>query len=411
MSFTESPERQELRESVRKVARKFGIEYAISRARRGEPLTELWQAMGAAGFLGVNLPEEYGGGGAGIYELALVCEEVSAEGAPLIMMVVSPAIVGTVLARYGTLEQRREWLPGIADGSTVVAFGLTEPDAGSNSHRLSTIARRDGSDWILNGRKTFVTGVPNADAVLVVGRIQDAAAAGPGQSNTAAAGPGQSNAAAAGPGQSNTAKLRPAMFLVPRDTPGFSYHPIEMDIVETERQCQLFFDDVRLPAGALVGGDDAPLAALFAGLNPERIMGAALAVGTGRFAIGKARRYLLERSVWGVPIGAHQGLAHPLAQCHIEVELSRLMLAKAATLYDEGEDAGEAANMAKYAAAEASIRALDQAIQCHGGNGFAADYGLAMLLGGARIARVAPVSREMVLNFVAQHSLGLPKSY
>jgi alkylation response protein AidB-like acyl-CoA dehydrogenase len=383
MSFTESVERQALRESVRQLARKFGVEYAIEHARRAEPMTELWQAMGAAGFLGVSLPEQYGGGGAGIYELALALEEISATGAPLIMMVVSPAIVGTVLARYGTPEQRQRWLPGIADGSTIVAFGITEPDAGSNSHKLSTVARRDGGDWILNGRKTFVTGVPNADAVMIVGRIQD------------------------------TERLRPAMFLVPRDAPGFSYYPIEMDIVESERQCQLFFDDVRLPAEALVGGDDAPLEALFAGLNPERIMGAAIGAGTGRYAIEKARRYLLERDVWGVPIGAHQGLAHPLAQCHIEVELSRLMLAKAATLYDEGDDkaAGEAANMAKYAAAEASIRALDQAIQCHGGNGLASEYGLGMLLGWARVARVAPISREMVLNFVAQHSLGLPKSY
>ena len=199
MSFTESAERQALRESVRQVARKFGIDYATERARRGEPLTELWRALGAAGFLGVNLPEQYGGGGGGIYDLALVLEEVSAEGAPLIMMVVSPAIVGTVLARYGTPEQRQQWLPGIADGSTVVAFGITEPDAGSNSHNLTTTAHRDGDDWVLNGRKTFVTGVANADAVLIVGRVQD------------------------------TARLRPAMFLVPRDTPGFTYSPIEMD--------------------------------------------------------------------------------------------------------------------------------------------------------------------------------------
>jgi alkylation response protein AidB-like acyl-CoA dehydrogenase len=385
VSFTESAERQALRESVRSLARKFGLGYATERARRGQPLTELWQAMGAAGFIGVSLPEEHGGGGAGIYELSLVLEEISAEGMPLIMMVVSPAIVGTVLARYGTPQQRQQWLPGIADGSTVVAFGITEPDAGSNSHNIATVARQDGQDWILNGRKTFVTGVPNADATLIVARIEHA----------------------------RTGRLRPAMFLLPRDAPGFAYHPIAMDIAEPEQQCQLFLDDVRLPGEALVGGDDAPLEALFAGLNPERIMGAASAAGTGRFAIGKARRYLMERQVWGVPIGAHQGLAHPLAQCHIEVELSRLMLAKAATLYDEGDDkaAGEAANMAKYAAAEASIRALDQAIQCHGGNGLAADYGLAMLLGSARIARIAPVSREMILNFVAQHSLGLPKSY
>jgi len=394
MSFTESTERQALRTAVRQVAGRFGLDYAMQRARRGEPLRELWQEMGAAGFLGVNLPEEYGGGGAGIYELALVLEEVSAAGAPLIMMVVSPAIAGTVLARYGTPAQRAQWLPGLADGSTVIAFGLTEPDAGSNSHNISTVARRDGSDWILNGRKTYVTGVPNADAVLVVARTE--------HNRTAEQG-----------GRQGGRRLRPAMFLLPRRTPGFTFHPIAMDIAETEQQCQLFFDDVRLPAEALVGGDDAPLEALFAGLNPERIMGAAIAAGTGRLAIDRARDYLLQRNVWGVPIGAHQGLAHPLAQCYIEVELSRLMLAKAATLYDDGEDqaAGEAANIAKYAAAEASIRALDQAIQCLGGNGLAADYGLAMLLGWARIGRVAPVSREMVLNYVAQHSLGLPRSY
>src|SRR5215472_8530615 len=198
MSFIESPERQALRESVRQVARQFGIEYATERARRGEPLTELWQTMGTAGFIGVSLPEEYGGGGAGIYELALVMEEVSAEGAPLIMMVVSPAIAGTVLARYGTPEQRSRWLPGIADGSTIVAFGITEPDAGSNSRNLATVAHQDGSDWIRNGRKTFVTGVPNADAVLIVARIQ----------------------------QARTGRLRPAMFLLPRETPGFTYYPI-----------------------------------------------------------------------------------------------------------------------------------------------------------------------------------------
>lgn len=385
MTFVESTERQALRAAVRSVVRRFGPDYATTRARAGQPVTELWQAMGAAGFLGVNLPEEFGGGGAGIYELALVLEEASTEGAPLIMMVVSPAICGTVISRFGTAEQRKRWLPGLADGSTIMAFGITEPDAGSNSHNLTTVARRDGGDWLLNGRKAFVTGVGTADAVLVVARTEDA----------------------------RTGRLRPALFVLPRQTPGFEYREIAMDIAETERQYLLFLDDARLPADALIGGDDAPLEALFAGLNPERIMAAAVATGTGRFAIAKASRYLVERSVWGRPIGAHQGLAHPLAQCHIEVELARLMLHKAATLYDAGHDmaAGEAANMAKYAAAEASIRALDQAIQCHGGNGLSADYGLAMLLSWARIGRVAPVSREMILNFVAQHSLGLPKSY
>jgi alkylation response protein AidB-like acyl-CoA dehydrogenase len=385
MSFVESQERQALRSAVTQLVGRYGWQYADERARLGEPLTELWQEAGRAGFLGVNIPEEYGGGGAGIYELALVLEELAKGGCPLVMMVVSPAICGTIISRFGTEEQKKEWLPGIADGSVTMAFGITEPDAGSNSHKISTTARRDGDGWTLTGRKVFVTGVDRADAVLIVARMDDA----------------------------RTGRLKPALFILPRETKGFEYTRIEMDIVETERQFMLFLDDVRLPKQALVGEEDAALAQLFAGLNPERIMAAAISVGSGRFSLSRAAGYATERSVWGVPIGAHQGLAHPLAKCHIEVELARLMMQKAATLYDEGDDegAGEAANMAKYAAAEASIAALDQAIQSHGGNGLAREYGLAAHLASVRIARVAPVSREMILSFVAQHSLGLPRSY
>ncbi len=186
-----------------------------------------------------------------------------------------------------------------------------------------------------------------------------------------------------------------------------------MELISPERQFQVFIDDVRLPADALVGSEDAAIAQLFAGLNPERIMGAASAVGMGRFAIGKAVDYVKTRKVWGTPIGAHQGLSHPLAQNHIEIELAKLMMQKAATLYDSGDDAGaaEAANMAKYAAGEASARAVDQAVQALGGNGLTKEYGIAAALTASRLSRIAPVSREMVLNFVAQTSLGLPRSY
>ncbi|MDT5245400.1 MAG: hypothetical protein QOD36_2776, partial [Mycobacterium sp.] len=169
----------------------------------------------------------------------------------------------------------------------------------------------------------------------------------------------------------------------------------------------------RLPSDALVGSEDAAIAQLFAGLNPERIMGAASAVGMGRFAINKAVDYVKTRQVWKTPIGAHQGLSHPLAQNHIEIELAKLMMQKAASLYDAGDDAGaaEAANMAKYAAGEASVRAVDQAVQSLGGNGLTKDYGIAAAVTASKLARIAPVSREMVLNFVAQTSLGLPRSY
>jgi alkylation response protein AidB-like acyl-CoA dehydrogenase len=203
------------------------------------------------------------------------------------------------------------------------------------------------------------------------------------------------------------------LFAFPVDTPGFEYRAIDMDVVMPDKQFLLFMDDLRLPHDALIGQEDAALSQLFAGLNPERIMAAAGSIGMGRYALDKAAKYANERQVWGKPIGTHQGISHPLAKAKVEVELSKLAMQKAATLYDAGDEmgAGEAANMAKYAAAEASIAAVDQAVQTHGGNGLASEYGLGNLLIGARVARIAPVSREMILNFVAQFSLGLPKSY
>lgn len=384
--FIETDEQRALREAVAALASRFGyVDYVLPKARRGEPLTELWDAAAEAGFLGVNLPERYGGGGAGIYELALVQEELAARGAGLLLVVVSPAICGTIIAKYGTDAQREAWLPGLAAGTAKMAFGITEPDAGSNSHHITTTARRDGDSWVLSGQKVFISGVDQADAVLIVARTED----------------------------HRTGALKPALFIVPTGAEGFTAQRMGMDIIEPDHQFTLFLDDVRLPADALVGAEDAALAQLFAGLNPERILGAAMAVGMGRYAIDAAVRYARERTVWKTPIGAHQGIAHPLAQVKIELELAKVMLQKAAALYDSGDDAGaaEAANMAKYAAAEASIKALDQAIQTHGGGGLTEEYGLAAMLGTARIARVAPVSREMILNFVAQHSLGLPRSY
>ncbi|MFI8566749.1 acyl-CoA dehydrogenase family protein [Rhodococcus sp. NPDC078407] len=386
MSFIETEEQKGLRNAVSSLGKRYNyIDYVLPKARKGEPLTELWNEAGKLGFLGVNLPEEYGGGGAGIYELALVQEELAAHGAGLLLVVVSPAICGTIIGKYGTPDQKQEWLTALADGSKIMVFGITEPDAGSNSHQITTTARRDGDEWVLKGNKIYISGVDQADAVLIVARTED----------------------------SKTGKLKPALFIVPTDAPGLQKTQMEMDIVEPDHQFVLFLDDVRLPAEALVGEADAALMQLFAGLNPERILGAAMAIGMGRYAIDAAVKYAKERTVWKTPIGAHQGLAHPLAQCKIELELAKLMMQKAAVLYDSGDDFGaaEAANMAKYAAAEASIKALDQAIQTHGGAGLSSEYGLAAMLGAARIARVAPVSREMILNFVSQHSLGLPRSY
>jgi alkylation response protein AidB-like acyl-CoA dehydrogenase len=385
MSFIETEEQRALRKAVAAMSANYGERYYLEKARAGEHTTELWSEAGKLGFIGVNLPEEYGGGGAGMYELSLVMEEMAANGCALLLMVVSPAINGTIISKFGTDEQKRRWIPGIADGTITMAFAITEPDAGSNSHRITTTARRDGSDWVLSGQKVFISGVDQAQAILVVGRTEEA----------------------------KTGNLKPALFIVPIDTPGLSWTKIDMEIVSPENQFQLFLDDVRLPADALVGSEDAAIAQLFAGLNPERIMGAANAVGTGRFAINKATDYVKTRQVWKTPIGAHQGISHPLAQNHIEIELAKLMMQKAAGLYDSGDDVGaaEAANMAKYAAGEASVRAVDQAVQCFGGNGLTKEYGIASVLTASRLARIAPVSREMILNFISERVLGLPKSY
>ncbi|MDE3724089.1 acyl-CoA/acyl-ACP dehydrogenase [Nocardiopsis sp. N85] len=386
MIFNESDERGALRAAVSAFARDYGSAYYRARAKEGAYLTELWREAGRLGYLGVNLPEEHGGGGGGIGDLAAVLEEFGAAGCPTLMMVVSPAICGTVLSRFGTPAQQKRWLPGLATGETIMAFAITEPDAGSNSHRITTTGRRDGDHWVLDGRKTFISGVDVADAVLVVGRVQD----------------------------QDTGRLSAALFIVPTDTPGFEARRIEMDLLSPDHQYQLFLDDVRLPADALVGDPDAGLLQLFAGLNPERIMAASLASGSARHALDKAVAYAKERRVWrDTPIGAHQGLAHPLAQVKIELEQARLMTQHAAFRYDSGDDAGagEAANMAKYAAAEACVRAVDQAVQTLGGNGLAGEYGLGAAIASARLARIAPVSREMILNYVAQQSLGLPRSY
>ena len=385
MNFIETEEQVALRKAAAELGRRYGHEYTAPRARAREPLSELWAEAGKSGFVGVNLPEEYGGGGAGMYELAIVGEELNAAGCGLLMLVVSPAINGTIISRFGTDEQKRRWLPGIASGETIMAFGITEPDAGSNSHNITTTARRDGSDWILNGRKIYVSGVDHAQAILIVARTEDA----------------------------KTGRLKPALFAFPTDTPGFEYQAIDMDVVMPDKQFLLFMDDVRLPIDALVGEEDAALAQLFAGLNPERIMASAGSVGMGRYALDRAVRYANERNVWGKPIGTHQGLSHPLAKAKVELELAKLMMQKAASLYDGGDDmgAGEAANMAKYAAAEAAVACADQAVQTLGGNGLAHEYGLGNLILATRVTRIAPVSREMILNFVAQFSLGLPKSY
>ena len=384
MDFGPDEELDLLRSSVAGVAGRFGHGYFVEQARSGGSAAELWAALADHGFVGVNIPADYGGGGRGLVELAIVEEECSAAGCPLLMLLVSPAICGSIITRYGTAEQKDSWLPGLGSGREKMAFAITEPDAGSNSHRISTVATRHGDGWRLRGTKYYISGVHDAARMLVVTRTGV---------------------------DERTGRGELSLFVVDSDAPGLTRERIAVELLATERQFTLWFDDVEVGPDRLVGPQGGGLHPLFLGLNPERVLSAALLNGIARYALDRAASYANQRAVWGAPIGTHQGIAHPLAQAAIDVELARLMTTKAAWQYDGGQDAAEASNMAKFAAADAADAALNQAIQTHGGNGMATEFGLATLWGMTRLLRIAPVSREMILNFVAQHTLGLPRSY
>ena len=382
--ITTNEERRALRDSVGRLVGKYGRAYFKEVVKRGGFPDELWRDLGDAGFLGVHLPEEYGGGGGGLADLAVVIEECAAQGCPMQYIVIS-SICGPILWRHGSELLKDRWLAGIADGSKKIAFAITEPDAGTNTHKISTTATPvEGGGWRINGAKYWTSGADEADAILVVCRDAEL-----------------------GP----TGKPTLSLLLIDAKAPGLTMNVIDSALGAPEKQFMLFFDDVPVDPENIIGEQGQGLKQVFAGLNPERVAAASIANGIALFALEKASAHAKSRVVWDVPIGAHQGVAHPLAKSYIEVQLARLMNARAAEMFDAGLDAGEAANMAKYAAGEACLGALDNAMQTHGGNGLSNEYGLSDLWFTARMLRVAPVSREMVLNYVAQHSLGLPKSY
>lgn len=380
----DSVEHKAIRDTVAGIAARYGPQYFLQRGRAGEGIDELWKDLGAAGLLGLHLPEEYGGGGGGMAEAVVVVEELAAHGMPLLIWVISPAICGNILSHHASEEMKQAWLPAIADGTKKMAFGLTEPDAGSNSHNVKTTARRTDTGWAISGSKYYISAIDQCDAVLIVAKDAD---------------------------HSMADRNALSLFVVPTDSQGLTFQQIDTSIVSPDKQFSVFLDDVSVGEDALIGVAGNGLRQVFDGLNPERILVGALCGGIGRYAIDKASDYAKQRQVWSTPIGAHQGIAHPLAEAHIAVELSRMATVRSAELFDAGEPAGEAANIAKFSASEAALKALDQAIQTHGGNGLSHEYGLSELWFVTRLMRTAPVSREMVLNFIAQTSLGLPRSY
>lgn len=374
-----------LRDTVARIVAKYGHDYYQKCSATGEPMQELWDELGRNGYLGLNIAEEYGGSGAGLTQQAIVSEELAAGGCPELAMVLSQGIAGSVFGRHGTEAQKEQYLPGIASGAKKFVFALTEPDAGSNSHNVSTTATRVGDEYIVKGTKYYISGIDHCDHFLLVARTGT---------------------------DEKTGRGLLTLFVVDPDAEGLTRELIPTALSAPERQFTLFFDNVRIPAGRVVGEVDKGLVPLFDGLNPERVLSAVICTGVARYAIEKACRYVKERTVWGnTPIGTYQSVQHPLAAAKIELEAARGMTWKAAALFDAGLPAGEAANMAKYLASKAGHHALDTAIQVHGGNGLALEYGLADLWSIVRLQQIAPVSSEMVLNHIAQHTLGLPRSY
>ncbi|TAM69769.1 acyl-CoA dehydrogenase family protein [Mycobacterium sp.] len=377
-------EERAIREAVHGIVANYGPDYYQQQVDTGGNCGELWADLGASGYLGVHLPEEHGGGGLGLAELDMVVHETAVAGCPMQSMLFSSGVTGTVLDRSASSAQKERWLPGVATGQTRLSFAITEPDAGSNAHRISTTARREGDRYILNGQKVFITGMESAQWVMVVARTGVDESGGRG---------------------------RLSVLMVSTDSPGLSWAPIRTVMNQPDKSHQVFFDDVAVPAENLVGAEGRGLAVAFTGLNTERILTSSLCTGIGRYALNKAVGYANERRVWDVPIGAHQAVAHPLAAAHMHLQAAELVTARACALYDGGAEVGELANTAKYLGASAGLEALDAAVATHGGNGVTYEYQLATYFWVVRMLNMGPVSKEMILNFVAEHSLGLPRSY
>jgi acyl-CoA dehydrogenase len=392
VDFELTEDQQTIRQAVRELAAKFDDQYGMEKDEAHEFPAEFYRAFASAGWLGITIPEEYGGHGFGITEASLLLEEVAASGAGmngassmhLSIFGMHPVIV------HGSPELKQSTLPRIVSGDLHVCFGVTEPGAGLDTTRITTFARResdkDGGDYVINGRKVWISKALESEKILLLTR---------------------------------TAKLEDSprktdgltLFLTDLDRDHVDIRPIRKMGRNAVSSNELFIDDLRVPAEHRVGEEGQGFRYLLDGLNPERMLVAAEALGIGRAALRRAVRYGNEREVFGRPIGMNQGLQFPLADSLARLDAAELILRKATWLYDQGKPCGREANTAKYLCADAGFQAADRALQTHGGMGYSEEYHVARYFREARLTRIAPLSQEMVLNFLGEHVLGLPRSY
>lgn len=377
-----------IREAVAATCASFDDDYWSACDREHRFPFEFFDVMAAGGWIGIAIPEEYGGAGRGVLEAAAVLEEVAASGACMNgASAIHLSIFGMhPVVLHGSHEMKARYLPQVADGSVHVAFGITEPDAGTDTSRITTRAVRDGDSYVINGRKVWTTKALEADRILLLTRTTP-----------------------------RDECQRPhhgmTLFLVDRHSPGVGVTPIDKMGRNAVASCETTYDDVVVPATDRVGAEGQGFSYLLDGLNAERILVAAEAVGIGRAALRAAVAYANERIVFDRPIGKNQGIAFPLAHAHAQLRAASMMIREAATLIDAGRPCGEEANLAKYLAAEAGFFAADRAVQTLGGFGYATEYHVERYFREARLPRIAPISQELVLAYVAEHVLGLPRSH
>ena len=388
MDFELTEAQQEIVQQIRAMGQKFPDEYWRDRDARAEFPHEFYAEVARGGWLGVAIPEQYGGSGLGITEAALVMREVAGSGGAMAAAsAIHLSIFGvSPLVFHGSEEQKRRFLPEVVSGKLHVAFAVTEPDAGNDITHIKTAARRDGDNYVINGRKVFTTKAREAQRMLLLTRTTPFEQV---QKKT--------------DGMSLFfAELEPAAVEVRE------LHKLGRAAVDTN---MLFIDNLRVAVSDLVGGEGRGFHCLLDGLNPERILVAAEAIGIGRAAIARAVRYAKERVVFGRPIGQNQAIAHPLADVYAKLEAAEMLMLKAAWLFDHRKPCGPEANMAKLRAADAAFEACDRAVQTLGGYGYIREYDVERYFRECRLLKIAPVSQEMVLNSISEHVLGLPRSY